>query len=483
MNRNISIICSLLLALALGGCYKDEGNYSYHAINDITITTATDTFRVNKFDTLQITPTISQAKSSDESHLQYEWSVYLEAVDLNEPAHNNIVVLSTQRNLDIQVALNAESAGPYNLNYKVTDTLTGVSYYKHLILYVSTALQNGWLLLEHLSDHSDISFITSKQVTYHNIFSAANPDKILPLSAKAMTSVNIPMGGIGVLNFVLDDQDGWYMDKTSLQALKSYSQFFYGAPAALAPGCIQWQSFLATLYTVNNGQVYGMQAISGATLFGAAFQQPDAKGATIAPFVAGGFSYGGIFFDQRNYRFLNDGNSTSLATFPADNTMAFDMNNVHKTLLTMKQGVGGNYFAVFRNLDNDSTFLYELAPNGSIVAVAQQPILNSPGISTSVDWQFSPTLKQLYYAQGNQLYVYDMVANQSRVVYQFAAGQQITALQLRSNTLVVATYTGTAGGGAVYYLPLSTTGDVQGGAYSQLFTGFEKIVYMTYKVG
>ena len=40
---NIKIQSGLLLAalpLMLGGCYEDKGNYDYHEINDIVITTS-----------------------------------------------------------------------------------------------------------------------------------------------------------------------------------------------------------------------------------------------------------------------------------------------------------------------------------------------------------------------------------------------------------------------------------------------------------
>lgn len=488
MNLKLYSLFLLLLLAGLVGCYKDKGNYAYHGINDITITAPADTFHVNKFDSLHVVPVIQQAQGKDESRLKFEWSVYLNAVDVTEPSSSAIEVLSAQRNLNIQVGLNAESSSYYSLNFKVTDTVSGVSYFKHFILYVSTALQTGWMLLEQKTDHDDISFITPGATIYHNIFSTANPDKQLPLNSRSMSSVNIMAGGVGVLNFVLYDNDGWYLDKTSLQATKKYSQFFYGPPATLAPSAILYTDYTSSLYTINGGQVYSLNAIYGAQLFGAQFQPADNKGESIAPFLASGWNYGSIFFDQANYRFLNDGGSTALSAFPGDTTMAFDMNNVHKTLLSMKAGLGNstfpdNYYAVFKDIGDDSCFLYTLSPSSDPVAQARQPILNSPGVGSSVDYLFSPTLQLMYYGSGNQLYVYDMVAGKSRVIYQFAGGENITAIQMSGNSVIVATYTGVAGGGSVYYLPLSATGDVQGGTYSNVFPGFEKIVNMVYKVG
>lgn len=483
----------LLVMMALPGCYKDKGNYAYHQINDITITTVADTFHVTRLDTLRITPVIQAALTPDTGRLKYEWDAYLDpsfVVDTTAPESSKIVVLSTQRNLDIQVLLNAESSGPYDLDLKVTDTVTGVGYFKHLFLYVNSTLQNGWMLLEQKSGYSDISMITPNDTVFHGVFSAANPTAALPLSANQLQSFYINSGGMGALNFVLTTNGGYVLDHNTLKILMPYSQFFYGPPTVVQPGTVANPSYFTSLYTVNAGQVYSMNAMYGATLFGAAYLQADNLGSVIAPWVTGGYVYGGIFFDQANYRFLNDGSTTSLYPFPASASAGggFDMNNVHKNMLTMQPGIGdpldpNNVYAVFENINNDSCFLYSLNPYANVVPLWQQPILNSPGVQNSVGFLFSPTVQQMYYSSGSQLYVYDMAANTSRVVYQFASGENITALQLMNNVIVAATYTGSTQGGSVYYLPVAPTGDIQGNNYSQKFTGFDKIINMVYKQG
>lgn len=480
----------LLITAVLASCYKDKGNYALHAINDITIHTSSDTFRVNKFDTLQINPVILQAKSTDEGHLRFEWSVVLDynVADLTEPARDTILLLSTQRNLNIRINLNAESPGYYYLNYKVTDTVTGVSYYKNMYLYVSTSFQTGWMLLEQKTDHADISFITPQNKVYFNIFSAANPDIILPVSANCLSSVYPNGGSLGDLNFVLYEKGGYLLDKTSLQVKAPYTKMFYGAPSVIAPQDVILPDNFSPVYTFNAGKLYSLNAIYGATLFGAPFVQPDVLGYSLAPYVASGFAYGGIFFDQANYRFLYDGGTTTLSAFPQDNTMAFDLNNVHKTILAMHAGLGDpgfpdNYYAVFRNLIDDSCFLYSFNTEGDPVAMTTQPILNSPAVQRSVAYLFSNAVKQMYYAADNNLYVYDMAANRSRIIYTFAGGENVTDMKLSGSTIILATYNGSAGGGSVYFLPLSQTGDIQGNTYTQKMTGFDKIVNMAYKLG
>jgi hypothetical protein len=165
---------------------------------------------------------------------------------------------------------------------------------------------------------------------------------------------------------------------------------------------------------------------------------------------------------------------------------------VHKKILTMKAGMGwdlwpDNWYAVFKNEGDDSCFLYTINANGNLsttpVAAAKQAILNSPDVQRSVDYLFSSTVKQMYYAADDKLYVYDMAANQSRMIYQFPAGEVVTAMQMQNNTITVATYNGSAGDGTVYDLPISSTGDISGNAYTRKNGGFEKIITLTYKVG
>ena len=70
-----------LLAMAATSClYEDKGNYDYHAINDITIggIASGQEYPVVSFvDTLRIKPQITCAQSTDESTLEYQWSVLI----------------------------------------------------------------------------------------------------------------------------------------------------------------------------------------------------------------------------------------------------------------------------------------------------------------------------------------------------------------------------------------------------------------------
>lgn len=487
MKRLIFILAAVAF---MAGCYKDKGNYEYIAINDIVATFPADTFRVNRLDTLNIIPKLS---GPDTNRLTFEWRV-IGVKDPEEPLGiGKIMTISRDRRLREQVTLPAGSQY-YLFDFVATDTVTNVKYFKHLRLQVTTELQTGWMLLEQTGSQADISFITPGNKVIRNVYSAGNPDKPLPNSARDLVSIS-SVSILGNLNLVYFDGGGYTLDNASLQVTGDYEDLFYSKPSVVQPyNMIKPSIFQFGPYTFNNGKVYAINGIYASMLFGTAFTQPDNKGYSLAPFAAGGLSYGGIFFDQANYRFLYDGGqaSTSLKVFPANTTMPFDLNNVRKKMLTMKAGMGwdlwpDNWYAIFKNENDDNCFLYTINANGNMtntpVAAAVQPMLNSPDVHRSPDYLFPNTVRQMYYAADNKLYLYDMAANQSRIIYQFAAGENITALKLKDNAITLATYNGNPGGGAVYYLPLAATGDISGNMYSRKFTGFEKIVQLIFKVG
>lgn len=488
----MKLLLYILSAVALlTGCYKDKGNYEYTPINDITATFSADTFRVNRLDTLNIIPKLS---GLDTNRLAFEWRV-IGVADPNEPIGiGKIVTISTDRQFREQITLPSGSFY-YMFDFVAIDTVTNVKYFKHLWLQVTTELQTGWMLLEQAGSQADISFITPGNKVIHNVYSAGNPDKPLPGTARDLVSIG-SVSLLGNLNLVYFDGGGYTLDNASLEVTGDYEDLFYSKPTVVQPyNMIKPSLLLRSPYTFNDGKVYSLNGIYASLLFGTAFTQPDNKGYYLAPFAAGcGFSYGGVFFDQANYRFLYDGGqtSTTLKAFPVNTSMAFDLNNVHKKMITMKAGMGwdlwpDSWYALFKNENNDDCFLYTINANGNMtnnpLASAAQPILNSPDVHRSPAYLFSNTVKQMYYAADNKLYVYDMAANQSRVIYQFAAEENITAMQLKDNIITLATYNGSADGGTVYYLPLAPTGDISDNMYSKKFTGFRKIVHLVFKVG
>ncbi|MNX52728.1 hypothetical protein D3C86_834130 [compost metagenome] len=88
----------------------------------------------------------------------------------------------------------------------------------------------------------------------------------------------------------------------------------------------------------------------------------------------------------------------------------------------------------------------------------------------------------MYYASGQKIYLYDILANSSRLVYTFPADTKIADLEMlraTSKRLVVALNKGTAG--EVYYFDLDNLGNFVGNTYVKKFEGFGEIVHLGYR--
>ncbi len=145
-------ILYVILLLVLGNwmfssCYKDEGNYDYHEINEVTIGDmgfVDTTYNVTAFvDTIKIKPEISKPEISfklgDNNNLIYEWKMISANVG-NRKEYD----LGNAAELNYPVAL---SAGNYTLYLKITDTVNTVEYLKMVGVIVQNVQSSGWVVL------------------------------------------------------------------------------------------------------------------------------------------------------------------------------------------------------------------------------------------------------------------------------------------------------------------------------------------------
>ena len=137
------------LMVLLGGClifssrFKDKGNYSYSAVNDIII--GSEGFVVpyvvrTDVDELVIEPIISSTIDPDLSGTYtYEWV----AVS-TQKLPGTRYTLSTERVLDYAVKIPADE---YNLFFKVTDVNTGLVFSNKVALTVNGSYTRGWMVV------------------------------------------------------------------------------------------------------------------------------------------------------------------------------------------------------------------------------------------------------------------------------------------------------------------------------------------------
>lgn len=143
-----TVIFSVLVAIS--SCAEDKGNYNYHNVNDIEITGIPSDTSVVNLEVLGITPVFTHSLSGNEEDLEYSWTV-------------RGVEIATTRNLNFEIPT-SYSAGRLDCLYTVTDTKTGMKFYRSFYVNVVSPFNWGYYLLCEKSDKTTVlSYFSTKE--------------------------------------------------------------------------------------------------------------------------------------------------------------------------------------------------------------------------------------------------------------------------------------------------------------------------------
>nr|WP_121272962.1 PKD-like family lipoprotein [Pedobacter schmidteae] len=463
MKLYIYIICLFCTAtLMIAGCAKDEGNYDYKKLNKVNIDSIPD-FTLMKFDSLKIAPVIT--KSDENSKLTYEWKIYSPITGLTKQ-------LSTEKRLAIVVE-EEPSVNAYEVILKVTDPATGISDFRTFDLKIVTPFSQGWVVLNKRGANTDIDMITPGDKVYDEIYKRTNGNAIPGGANRVYTYFGQQEQKV----FLQSNTDILQLKGNDFAKIIDYNSLFFEKPAVLAPQLYFMKNRDSREYIINNGDLYFMAtAVPPPTRFG----DKVSGDYRAAPFMAVGSRYPGIIYDEKNGRFLQlPANKSELTAFPYDAKVdPFDMNNIGKKMVFMRAApVTDHYYAICKNLANNSFHFYVINSNGT-PAVKYQQMLNVPDIDRASSFAVSATLPLIYYAVDQKIYVYDLEMNAARKVYDApGAGANVAVLGMLNTVLVAGVNEGE--NGTVYYLNLAPTGDVTSTA--KKFPGIGKIIDMVYK--
>ncbi len=505
------IILGIFLMSLLTSCYRDKGNYSYENLNEISIDLP-DEVAVQQGMRLHLTPKLNFVLNDTEENLSYEW-----VISLPTSSDSANVVLSTDRDFSEQISYT--SGNTYPFSFKVTDNNTGVTYRKGMNLQVMTNYQQGYFILEQYDNYSDISFYnTQTDSVYYHVFSTVNPDVTLKSNSTDFFTIDyngytIRIGDeqtkvtAGNLCMVFGEDWGYVLDYRSCEVLSDMEQMFSVHPDKIRPQVLAKEENSPNFYLMNDGKLHRMYQDKGQTAFGEVFMTSDDLETELAPFIGTGFFYRGLvgvlFFDQGNHRFYS--------TTPATNLVFSDVKSIYKkenkdaegnivsydTLINAakmdpdweligfsKGGMSKTYYyMVFRTVDKLYATTYAIT--GAGFSSGPLHVINEeecPGMRNSAVFMAPNGRAQLYYVNGNEIRLYDMSSNRSRVIYIFPAGEEVTALEFPTDnglTLTASTWDGVKG--SVYLFDLVNTGDLRDARPTAVKTNFGKIKKIVYK--
>ncbi len=465
----------LLAGLALTGCYKDKGNYDLHEINKISMKSdAKDTINVLQFDTAKMSPLIIQTQPIPESRLIYKWSAYLYTAPLGG---SSAQTLSTQKNLNVAIGLKPDK---YTLLYTVTDTETGVSYFKKFFMEVSSKLSEGWLVINEKADKSrDIDLLNANGTIVRDIYRTANAEHLPEgaFSIKVLATFFNSSQNI----IILSEKDAVRVNYASFLKIQNAKDWFVSKPEPIRPENYLYNTFGSATFMVTNGSFYGGQVDLrfGAPLGG------DHK---ISRFVySPGSNDTGILYDTKNQKFLNYSNN-AVFTFSVPSNAAFNMNQIGKVLVAAGKAPAENYNYLMKDNDGDAYYIYRLNPGG---AAALHNVSAAPSLKNAKLFAFSGMYMHLYYAVDNHIYLLDIEKNSAKIIYTFLAGEEITAMCLKQShstwvgypdnnrTLAVGTYNNNTG--KVYTFSIDGLGGFTDQTFTKEYKDLNKPVFLEFK--
>ena len=486
----------------VSACYKDKGNYDYIDVNKLTISDSTANNRLFLFhdDTLKLSPKIDQTIPTDD--FSYLWFVYNNSPNSSYTLPRDTIARTKSLSHIIKSDIFVLGEN-YKLTYKVTDNKTGISSFILYDLTISNKYGTGWLLLEDNGGKSDFSMVLPNNSAEHNLYTLLNPGSTLgkPVSITSSPfSVTDDLSAANKRIYIQTENDAIELNNLTLTKKFDLGYLFFAKPQVVKPSFVGWTGYLSgtALYqriglAVNNGQIHTnmVGGFPGIKKWGEALPNPEGKyDYDVAPFFAGATIYSptyiNVTYDKKYKRFYSIGTNALVAFSPSAGTH-FDFNNVGLDFIALdSSNVTNQYNAVLK--DGSTPYLLQfktVAATGDPVVSVGKTVMNAPGIVNAKSVAGSTLTPHIFYAVDNKLYKYETTSNTYEDAFTFASNESITVIDYQkfapetgNQRLVVATWNGTES--RFYYFDISNVGKL-GTSYTNVFTGFKKIVDIAYK--
>lgn len=470
MHKHIFIksllACTVMLVMA---CQKEEQSFKYEKPNVVSIGTDATTFTVAYLDSLKVSPVLTESLPSGEA-FSYEWKMYLVA------GSDTATLLSTEKNLKAKITL---PPGIYSLRFKVTNKQTGVAAFALYTVTVNGIYYQGWLVSSNKDGKARLSFIRGDDVVFAAPAEAVN-NTTYP--GHAIASYCEVGSDIAVLLFFTDQGVYRFNANDFLQNGNTTALFPEGKQFNTLPA-YGMNKLTTDQYIVSEG---GLYAGFGPYFYSSEVLKPYSDRFTgdysLFPAIISSTQFSSFFYDNKGERFMEVSYlDRSIVPSTGNDKDSFDLGNVGKKMIACDYGLMGDDDEFYFVMQNKTGMRYLLSLKGTKPDL-NQLISNSPDIATATKFATSSIVKHMYYASGQKIYLYDMSANSSLLVYTFPANTQIADLKMLHETskrLVVAVNKGTAG--EIYYFDLENLGDFVNNTYVKKFEGFGEIVHLNYR--
>ncbi|MDI3320577.1 PKD-like family lipoprotein [Pinibacter soli] len=500
-------LIAITMLTMLGACYKDKGNYSYHDINEISVT-LDSSYIATYGDKLSIKPILkltmdTEANTYDTTRYSYEWST-LDAAALYASQRK---ILATTRDLNATVVI--PPASSYTLYYRITDKKTGVQAQGTAKLSVVTSIYEGFLALCDVNGQSRLDMASYAKSAYTVI-----PDVLgytgsqLPMTAKPVGVTYFFLAPLtnssATKGIYISTNDGtnridpetfkWDLTMNIQTDMLSKVPSNFTADSFMpASDCSFMHSTAGNIYYYyRTYQLYFSSIINIVT--------GETDPFTASPFMAAAPTqtslYGMVLYDTKNKRFLRHvPGATSCSPMPTSMPLFNYKTGMDLVYMEWTPYNGGEVMAVLRNVEAGKTYIAKFTL-ASAVNQTYYAEITATDFDKAEKFAVSPDFSYLFYNVGGKVYEYDLglkqsilMINQAKPVtllkfQHFFSGAYTSGTagkQVLYNKLIVASHDGvsaTSGGTLDFYNVPQANGQL---TLFQSLTGFGKIKDLTYR--
>jgi len=426
-------ILFIIPAVVITSCYKDTGNYSYHAINVVTIGNY-DTvkgYTALYKDTLRISPAIISSEDvTDDDAYTYKWwyhkSTSVSTIDDS--------LLAKTKNLNVPVNI---APGTYILMYEVTDKNTKVLVHVRTTLTVTTEVFEGFMVLSDVNNQSRLDMLSYNKTNsiftqFTDVLKKQNstvPMNGTPYQVHCMPYVgtNITQQGYGI--FLLNSVGTNRVNQETFGWDPTYNIRYLMAgdvPANFAAKRITGLNVSATNYLYymvgqdNNVYCYSTQAGYAFRYSPLNVYTPSGITFKVAPYIATNGSIAVMYnTDKKTFVTAAAASSNSVTDVaPALNyPTGLDLLYM-ECIYYVEAGVVPNTYAILKDPATQKIYLLNF-----VLAKAQTYYQEITGtdFNLATNYAVSPDHNYVFYSVGGKLYEYDMYLKSSFLMADYGA--------------------------------------------------------------
>lgn len=357
MNKKTIFAIALAMPVALTSCYRDEGNYDYHDINEIEVEGIDDNYSVDVDDSLVITPALRGTLYSDTSRFTYSWEIGPQ------------MIAETH---DLRMQMNLTPGFKYS-RFIITDKETGVKTYKVFGVNVSSSTAGDLIVvLGKYQGRAELSYLRlDKPANWAvNYFQSRtgqtlgkNPQQLCVLYSYSGRQDNMPFVNRYGRLIALVDNVGHLLDKTTMMPdtvaqtltmeaylglisypkpeISGYKSEFFNEGIALWRQNVYGTQMYGDFMEISNGHIFSVASMAPAIWTHSFYYDVASpyRNGYLSPFGywndmtdtpnQAGYSLGSfIVFDRVNGRFAAASPYGRMTAIAEDNVRAFSNHNL-----------------------------------------------------------------------------------------------------------------------------------------------------------